>query len=390
LKVGTIENIQPGANGIDVTIEIASSELLIPKKVTVQANSSGLIGEKSVDINPEEKLPTTAQALNPIDNCNPKLILCNNTRVQGESGITIDDLLPIMARLSTLYTNPDFYKNLNTTVKNAGLAADEFAQLSRDTSTLVKDARKEITTFSNTATAIAKLANTSSKQLETTSAKFNSTADKISELTTSVNQLVVQNRTSLNQTLANLGTTSEEVKGLVAGLNSTVGKVNAAIDTSDTKKLMDNLEELTANAAVASQNLRDISTNLNSPQNITVLQQTLDSAKATFENAQKITSDLDELTGDPAFRDNVRNLVNGLGNLVSSTEQLQQQVQTAKVLEPISTNLKTQTKKQSSQKINSAHLFTRKKLADLDYSLDKKAPAISSDSQPKPTKTNDK
>jgi phospholipid/cholesterol/gamma-HCH transport system substrate-binding protein len=30
LKVGTIENIQPGANGIDVTIEIASSEL--PKK----------------------------------------------------------------------------------------------------------------------------------------------------------------------------------------------------------------------------------------------------------------------------------------------------------------------------------------------------------------------
>jgi phospholipid/cholesterol/gamma-HCH transport system substrate-binding protein len=40
------------------------------------------------------------------------------------------------------------------------------------------------------------------------------------------------------------------------------------------------------------------------------------------------------LTGDPALRDNLRNLIDGLGNLVSSTEQLQQQVQTARVVEP--------------------------------------------------------
>uniref|UniRef100_A0ACD5H2C3 Uncharacterized protein n=1 Tax=Desertifilum tharense IPPAS B-1220 TaxID=1781255 RepID=A0ACD5H2C3_9CYAN len=52
---------------------------------------------------------------------------------------------------------------------------------------------------------------------------------------------------------------------------------------------------------------------LNSPTNIVMLQQTLDSARATFQNAQKITADLDEVTGDPAFRDNLRNLVNGLG-----------------------------------------------------------------------------
>jgi hypothetical protein len=91
--------------------------------------------------------------------------------------------------------------------------------------------------------------------------------------------------------------------------------------------LLGNLETLSTNAATASANLRDISTALNSPTNVLVLQQTLDSARATFENAQKITADLDELTGDPAFRNNVKQLVNGLGNLVSSTEQLQQQVQ---------------------------------------------------------------
>lgn len=383
LKVGTIKDIQPGSNGIDVKIEIDSSDLLIPKKVTVQANSSGLIGEKSVDISPEEKLSASAQALNPLDNCNPKFIICNNDRISGESGITIDDLLPIIARLSTMYTDPGFLKNLNATVKNAGVAADDFARLTKEASSLVKDARQEISTFAATANAVAKLANTSSTQLTTTAAKYNTTADKINELTTNVNTLVIQNRTSLNKTLATIGNTSEELQSLLVGLNSTVGKVSAAVDATDTKHLTKNLETLTANAAVASKNLRDITNNLNSPQNMTILQQTLDSAKNTFDNAQKITSDLDELTGDPAFRNNVRNLVNGLGNLVSSTEQLQQEMQTAKLLEPVESNLKKQSKDRSSVKTESTNLFTGKKWDDLHYFLDKKAPAIASDSSHK-------
>jgi phospholipid/cholesterol/gamma-HCH transport system substrate-binding protein len=381
LKVGEIKEIKPGANGIDVVIEIASSELLIPKKVTIQANSSGLIGEKTVDINPEEKLPSNAQAFSPIENCNPKLIICDGDRLRGEPGITIDDILPIMARLSTLYTNPEFYKNLNTTVRNTGVAADEFAQLSRDASVLMKDARQEIATFRNTANAITKLADTSSAQLTTTAAKYNATADKVNELTTNVNQLVVQNRTSLNKTLVNIGTTSDQLQTLLTSLNVTVGKVNSSIDATDTRKLMQDLETLTANAAVASKNLRDISSSLNTQQNVTVLQQTLDSARATFENAQKITSDLDELTGDPAFRDNVRNLVNGLGNLVSSTEQLQQEMQTASVLEPISSDLNKQTQNRSKQEGIVPSLFNQQKLANRNYFLDTKAPAIAATSQ---------
>jgi len=43
----------------------------------------------------------------------------------------------------------------------------------------------------------------------------------------------------------------------------------------------------------------------------------------TFANAQKISSDLDELTGDPKFRSNIRNLVNGLSGLVSSGSMLE-------------------------------------------------------------------
>jgi len=56
----------------------------------------------------------------------------------------------------------------------------------------------------------------------------------------------------------------------------------------------------TANAAQASANLRDISNA--SVQPTCWCCNKLDSARVTFQNAQKITSDLDELTGDPASK----------------------------------------------------------------------------------------
>ena len=53
------------------------------------------------------------------------------------------------------------------------------------------------------------------------------------------------------------------------------------------------------------------------------------------DNAQKITSDLETITGDPSFLENVRELINGLSNLVSTTEQLEQQIQTTQVIKPM-------------------------------------------------------
>lgn len=65
------------------------------------------------------------------------------------------------------------------------------------------------------------------------------------------------------------------------------------------------------------------------------LQKTLDSARVTFDNSQKITSDLESITGDPAFLENVRTLVDGLSNLVSTSQQLEQQIQTSQVIKPL-------------------------------------------------------
>jgi phospholipid/cholesterol/gamma-HCH transport system substrate-binding protein len=329
LRVGRVDEIQPSTNGVDVIIKIDSSKLLIPKNVTLQARSSGLIGETFVDIVPESNLPTKIANMSPVSsNCDPTKIICDNVRLQGERAITLDDLLPYTYRFSKAYGEPEFVAKVDSAVENAGIAAGEVANLTRDTSALVKDLQQEVNNISIVTKTVTDVANNTSSELITTAQTYQETAKQISKLTSNVEQLIAQNKTNLTTTLDSIGTTSDRLQNLVV-------KIDQTVDATDTQKLAANLEELTANAAVASKNLKNISQSFGSQESLVSLQQTLDSARVTFDNAQKITADLESVTGDPAFLENVRTLVDGLSNLVSTTEQLEQQIQTSQAIKPM-------------------------------------------------------
>jgi phospholipid/cholesterol/gamma-HCH transport system substrate-binding protein len=396
VNVGRITQVTPQTNGVDTTVAITSPNLLIPKNVSIEANQAGFVGETSIDITPRSPkipLPQNAQAINPqTPQCNSALFICNQERINGQIGVSFIELLRSGTDLATRYSDPRFFDNVNTLTKNASVAASEAAKLSAELSLLSRTARRELGTVSTTATSLTTSANQTLNQvgsvasrLANTADKFGNTADQYSlsgaqlnRLLISANQLVVSNRGSLVGTLDSVRQTSDQLRVLLSSLtptvnqiNTTVGQLNATTGQIRVGELVKNLETLSANAAQASANLRDITTSLNNPNNVNLLQQTLDnavkvsanlrditgslnnpnntvllqqtldSARATFENTQKITSDLDELTGDPAFRENVRRLVNGLGKLVSSTQQLQQQVEVAQQLEPVSSEINT-------------------------------------------------
>jgi len=92
--------------------------------------------------------------------------------------------------------------------------------------------------------------------------------------------------------LNNITKTSEQLRVTVNDLTPTLNRINQGTGP----KLRNLVSKCSPGRAFC-----DISNALYSPTNLLVLQQTLDSARVTFQNAQKITSDLDELTGDPAF-----------------------------------------------------------------------------------------
>jgi phospholipid/cholesterol/gamma-HCH transport system substrate-binding protein len=309
VTVGRIIAIKPGPNGVEVDIEISPADLVIPRDVIVEANQSGLIGETYIEITPKEVLQApTKTVAKPLDSaCDPKLIVCDQARLQGDIGVSPDQLIRYSIRFSELYSDPKFFAKIDRVVQNSAEATAGVSKLTQEFSQLTRAVRQEVGTFSNTARSATQAAN------------------QVGLTASQVNSLLAANRVTLVSTLENLNATSAQLRANVSQLSPILNRVEQG-------ELLRNLEILSANAAQASTNLRDVSVALNSPTNLTVLQETLDSARATFQNAQKITADLDELTGDPAFRDNLKNLVNGLSGLVSSTQQLHQQAQLAQVL----------------------------------------------------------
>jgi len=310
VTVGRISRISPNPNGVAIQIDIAPADLIIPRDSEVTVNQSGLLGETVLDIIPRKPLPDGVIAAKPLDlDCNKEIILCEGSRINGTLGISTDELVRASIKFATVYSDPQFTGNINSLTKNSSDAAAQIVILSKEVTALVKSARQEVGTFSGTAKSISNAAT-----------QFGLTIGQ-------VNSLITANRATLVSTLDNLNQTSGQLRLTVTRLSPTLDRIQQG-------QLIQNLETLSANAAQASINLRDVSVRLNNPSNLTVLQQTLDSARATFQNAQKITADLDELTGDPQLRNDLRNLIKGLSGLTSSTQQLQQQAQVAQVLAP--------------------------------------------------------
>lgn len=329
VKVGTISQVRPGANAIDVEIEIARADLIIPRNVLVEANQSGLISESIIDITPKTTLPTGVVIAKPLDkSCDNSLIVCNGSRLKGQLGISADELIRNSTALAGAYSDPKFYRNVNGVLEATTAAASSFTGLSQSLQGLTKSFREQLNTFSATANSVQRATNQLNASTTQTVNKFGATATQASRLLTNLDNLLTTNRTSLVGALNNITETSNQLRVTVSSLSPTVNRFTQG-------ELLNNLEALSANAAQASANLRDASKTLNDPKNMVLLQQTLDSARVTFENSQKITSDLDELTGDPTFRQNLRQLVNGLSSLVSSTQQMQEQVQVATNLDSV-------------------------------------------------------
>ncbi|PSB56105.1 MlaD family protein [Chamaesiphon polymorphus] len=355
IRVGKVSKIEPGVNGVDVVMQMDNPDLLVPKDVAVEVSQTGLIGEPVVEITPRNRVAINAANIaKALDSkCDRNLILCNNSKVNGQIGASFNELIQKATKLVDIYNNPEVVRNLNNTLIKTGNAAEDFSRLSKNLSKVSNDFSSLPKSVESGLKNLSAKADTLTVSIDRTTTKFGQTADKFNvtageltataaeykKLATSVNSLVAENRKTFATTLNNFDTLSVDLRKTVNAVNPSIVKLNSAVAKINTDKLARDLEGVLSNANQTSLNLKNITANLNDPKTIVTLQQTLDSARSTFQNTQKITADLDELTGSPEFRSNLRNLVNGLGKLVSSTEQLEQQAKLAQTIEPLGKSL---------------------------------------------------
>lgn len=350
VKIGQVTTIEPKPEGVAIGVEIAANRL-IPTNSRIEATQAGLVGETSIDIIPLQSLPPQEDIAKPLaPNCEPSLIICNGSILQGEGKLDVNALIRSLLRISNIIGDPETTTAFRAVLQNATNSLGEINDLLVDA--------KESGGFQN---------------LNSTLTSVSQTSDEISSLLAEIKQKGGVD--TLNSTLASIGGAAEEIRiFLTANQTNLVNTLNSIAQTSDQirvatnsltpviqrveqGKLLDNLETLSANAAKLSANLQDFSANLDDPKTLLLLEQTLDSARSAFDNLQKITSDVDELTGNPQFRQDIEKLIRGLSNLTSSTQLLQQQVEYDRAFNRIESEMakiKSAGKLDSNQQIQSA------------------------------------
>ncbi len=320
VRVGRVLAIRPGSNQVEVDVEISQPTLLIPSDSLITVNQSGLIGETTVDIIPQRLMEVSTASLSPFrPQCDSQQILCDGDQRMGQVGASYESLIQSAEKLAETFSDPALAANLNRTLQNASeftasatVLSEELTRLSQQVQTdlgpLMASANRATNTLDNTLLEIGDTATV----VGDAAAQFEITGNE-------VNSLINRNRSSLVTTLDSLSRSSANLEIIMATL---------APEVQDSQFIA-NLDRLSNDASAAVADIRAITAAANTPENLLMLQQTLDSARSVFQSAQKVIADVDELTGDPALRNNIRNLINGLGTLVSLTDQLEQDSQLA-------------------------------------------------------------
>ncbi len=289
VQVGRVIGINPQSNAVEVQVAIDNPKLAIPLQSAVETIQGTLLGNTAIEIFPQTTLTADADLDPTSANCNAQLIICNGQTVSGAVGVSFTELLRDSGKFFRRINDDELFADLRSTLKNASTAAENISKLTTSFNRLLGVIDREIVKFGDTTTVIAQA------------------AENVGSAADSADALIRESRDKLARTLDSIANASREAEALLA---------NARPLFQD-GKLIGDLQQLATNAATTADNLRKITGEFSDPATLNALKETIESARVTFANAQKITTDLDELTGDPRFRRNIRNLVEGLTGLVS-------------------------------------------------------------------------
>ncbi|BFM41097.1 MlaD family protein [Synechocystis sp. LKSZ1] len=382
VRVGQVTDIRPGPQGVAVKVSITPATQVIPRNLSIEAKQSGLIGETNINLVPYPPyLPENIGYL-PLDkNCNPKVILCNGAVLRGEDAIDTNALIRSMMRIANFLSQPEFAKAAQELAKKAPVALADISQFSKEAAALLGSVNKQgavgnlndtLRAVNRSANDISGLSQTASQTLQDlrqggTIQELNTTVTNLGQAAKQIQSFLAVNESRLGTTLTSIQGASDQLRASLQRLEPPLSQLLTQAEKSQVINNLDQvLKDLTivsANATTLTKNLNEFSTRLNDPQTILLLQQLLDSARSAVQNLEKITSDVDQVTGDPAVRQQLMRLIQGLSNLLSSTEHLDKQIRYAQQLNQLSADLALVAQAKQSRTISPSPLDTPRPLA---------------------------
>ena len=321
VKIGQVKTIKPEPEGVAIGVEIEANRL-IPINSRIETTQAGLVGETSIDITPLQSLPPDQQNIaNPLDpDCERSLIICDGSILQGEGILNVNTLIRSLLRISNIIGDPETVTALRSVIQGATNSLGEISELLKNTkeSGGLENLNSTLISVDRAASEITSLLG--EVRQKNSLDNLNATLVSVSLLAEELKIFLAANHNNIANTLNSITQTSNEIRVTTRSLAPIIQKVEQG-------ELLDNLETISRNGVKLTENLASFSATLDDPKNLILLEQTLNSARSAFDNIRKITSDVDELTGNPQFRQDIEKLIQGLRNLTSSTQILQQQVE---------------------------------------------------------------
>nr|YP_009244683.1 hypothetical protein Ppul_080 [Pyropia pulchra]AMK96925.1 hypothetical protein Ppul_080 [Pyropia pulchra] len=121
LPVGKVIGISQSVDSVLTSIEITSSNTIIPKKSLVETNQTGLLNDTVIDIIPLNKLSVDYLSIKegPLSRaCDNSQIICNLNYLKGERGLNYDDLIRATTRISQRFDDPKLFYGLYYLIGN--------------------------------------------------------------------------------------------------------------------------------------------------------------------------------------------------------------------------------------------------------------------------------
>ncbi|HAC62509.1 MAG TPA: hypothetical protein DCF68_02980 [Cyanothece sp. UBA12306] len=369
VEVGKVLSLTPEAKGVAVEVKIWPKDRLIPSQSAIKPLE--LKGKTVLNITPSTALSTDSIQAKPLDvDCDPNSIICSEKRSQVDK-VTPGSILKAVNSLPDVNKNVE---NIEQNVEDIHTSLKGIDQLSKDVSKLIVtlnksqipakvdktlvSAERAATDISQLANKIGRLSDTANSLLQevqqtNTIPRLNSTLTSVGNVADRVDFFIAVNQTNVANTLNNIGETSQELTIIMRQLTNLAKEVKDSqlLEKADNSGLFQNLATISANTAELSNKLIDFSDRLTDPETVLKLQQILDSARTMFENINKITSDVDELTGNPKLREEIRKLIEGLSNLLSSIQLLEEQIAYGESMEKMKNSLNSALPSSSSQQL---------------------------------------
>ena len=330
VNVGRVQSVVPEPEGVVVEIEISPGDRLIPANSRIEVVQAGLVGESSIDITPLQSLPAEEVKAKPLDpDCDPTIIICQGSRLVGEGALDVNSLIRSLLKISNLISSPQVTTAISSIAQKTDSSLGELSLLLKDVRQT--DTLQDLdTTLKSLNLASAEVSSLLAQLRQSgTVNNLNSTLTSLDDVAKEVKVFMAANQNKLAVTLETITQTSEQLQVTAKNLDPILRQVEGG-------QLINNLETTFANTAELTANLRDLTKDLDEPTNNLLLEQLLNSARSSFQNLEKITSDVDQVTGNPELREAIEKLIKGLSNLISSTEQLQQQVEYDRALNRLS------------------------------------------------------